>query len=315
MTRTSLLAPTRFLLVIPCHNCAEYIGACLDSLQAQTFTGWTALVADDCSDDGTAERVRPYLDDPRIGLRVGTERAWLMGNTLAALRSLHPGPSDVVAVVDGDDWLDPACLERLWERHRAGYDLVYADDVVEGGGHSVGRPFIRTAPVRAQAWCFSHPRSLKGYLFNLLPDETFRDQSGDYFRSAGDLSLLLPAAELAGPEKIAFVNEPLYHYRVHDRCNFLVRREEQMRNNRYIRSLPSLPRQTAHFDFVHVTDRLEKSGIGALAGALADEVRAAHPLPFTVNIRHRIAADQADNWRPYHDLWVAEGVYLSADII
>lgn len=311
MTQTSLLAPKRFLVVIPCHNCGEYIGQCLDSLLAQTFTGWTALVADDCSDDDTAERVRPYLDDPRIRLRTGAERAWLVGNKVAALRSLDLCPSDVAAVVDGDDWLAPTCLERLWERHRAGYDLVYADDAVEGGGHSVGRPYLVTAPPRAQAWCFSHPRSFKGYLFGLLPDETFRDRDGNYFRSAGDLSLLLPMAELAGPEKIAFVDEPLYHYRVHDRCNFLVRREEQMRNNRDIRSRPPLMRQTNHFDFVHGVEHLEKAGIDALAR----EVRAAHPIPFTVNIRHRIPADQVADWRPYHGLWVEEGVYLSAEIV
>lgn len=305
----SLLAPTRFFVVIPGYNCGEYIGECLDSLLAQTFTGWTALVADDCSADDTAERVRPYLADPRIRLRTGGERAWLMGNTLAALRSLDLGPSDVVAILDGDDWIRPTCLEKLWARHLAGYDLVYTDEDIEGQDHSVARPFLRTAPPRAQAWGFSQLRSFKAYLFSLLPDETFRDRDGAYFRSAGDLSLYLPMAELAGPEKIDFVNERLYHYRVHEACNFRTRRDEQLRNNWDIRSRPALRRQAAHFDFVHPVDDLEKSGIDALAR----RVRAAYPEPFTVNIRHRIAPDQVDSWRPYHGLWVEEGVFLSGD--
>ncbi|WP_419786424.1 glycosyltransferase family 2 protein [Pseudodesulfovibrio sp.] len=306
----SLLTPERFFVIIPAYNCGEYIRPCLDSLLTQTFTGWTALVADDGSDDDTSERVRPFLDDPRIRLRTGNERAWLMGNTLAALRSLSLRPNDVAAVVDGDDWLAPTCLERLWERHLAGFDLVYADDEIQGGGHSVGRPFIRSAPARAQAWCFAHPRSFKGYLFNLLTDNTFRDRDGNYFRCAGDLSLALPMAELAGPEKIDFVDEPLYHYRVHGSCNFKVMRDEQLRNNWDIRSRTALRRQTEYFDFVHPVEALEKSGIDALAR----EVRASYPAPFTVNIRHRIAADEADSWRAYHNLWVEEGVFLSGDV-
>ena len=305
----SALHPERFFVVIPGYNCGPYIGECLESLLAQTFTGWTALVADDCSADDTAA-VAASFGDPRISVRTGGERAWLMGNTLAALRSLDLRPNDVVAILDGDDLIYPACLERLWEKHCAGYDLAYTDEDIQGQDHSVGRPFIRTAPARAQAWGFSQLRSFKGYLFTALPDETFRDRDGNYFRAAGDLSLYLPMAELAGPEKIAFIPERLYYYRVHGQCNFKVMRDEQLRNNWDIRSRPALQRQTAHFDFVHAVDDLEKSGIDTLAR----RVRETYPPPCTVNIRHRIASDQADAWRPYHGLWVEEGVYLSGDI-
>lgn len=307
----SALHPTRFHIVIPCYNCGDYIGECLESLQAQTFTNWTALVADDGSTDDTAERVRPYLDDERISLRTGHDRAWLMGNTLAALRSLDLKPDDVVAILDGDDWIRPACLEKLWDAHCRGYDLVYTDEDIQGQDHSVGKPFLKTAPVRTQAWGFSQLRSFKAYLFQLLEDDTFRDRNGNYFRAAGDLSLYLPMAELAGPEKVHFIEERLYYYRVHDTCNFKVMRDEQLRNNWDIRSRPALTRQTDHFDFIETVTELEKGDIDTLAR----EVRDRHPLPCTVNISHRIAPDQADNWRPYHGLWVAEGVFLSGDIM
>ncbi len=195
----STLYPDRFFIIIPCYNCGEYLGECLESLIRQTFTDWTALVADDGSTDDTADKVKPYLDDKRITLRTGQDRAWLMGNTLAGLRSLNLKPNDVVAILDGDDWIRPTCLERLWERHCLGFDLVYTDEDIQGQSHSVGRPFIRTAPPRAQSWGFSQLRSFKAYLFGQLDDDTFRDRDGNYFRAAGDLSLYLPMAELAGP--------------------------------------------------------------------------------------------------------------------
>lgn len=306
----SALYPNRLHVVIPCRNCEAYIGDCLDSLQRQTFADWTALVADDASDDGTADAVRAYMqEDARISLRQGVQREWLMGNTLAALRSLDPAPSDVVAILDGDDWLLPECLDRIMRAHREGYDLVYTDEEIDGGGHSIAAPLIASAPVRKQSWRFSQLRSFKAYLFSQLPDETFRDRDGNYFRAAGDLALYLPMAELAGPEKVRYIPEKLYHYRVHEQCNFKVMRDEQLRNNWDIRNRPPLERQTEYFDVTEEIRGLDKSRLPFIG----PEARDRHPRPLTVNIRHIIPREEADAWRPYHGLWIEDGVFLSGE--
>jgi len=302
----STLYPEKFVVVIPCYNCEQYIDQCLDSLLAQTFTNWTALVASDASTDATAEGVRPYLDDPRISLCRSPERQYLMGNTLTALRSLVLGPSDVVAILDGDDWIRPNCLEKLWQKHCQGYDLVYTDEDIQGQNYSFGGDILTTVPVRRQSWRFSHLRSFKGYLFRLLEDDTFRDAHGDYFRAAGDLALYLPMVELAGPEKVCFIREKLYYYRVHEKCNFKVRRREQLDNNWLIRSRPALVRQTAHFDFSETVTELGKHEIYALG----QSVRAKYPRPFTVCVEHIIAQEEADSWRAYHNLWIEDGIFF-----
>jgi glycosyltransferase involved in cell wall biosynthesis len=294
-------------IVIPCRNCAEFIAECLASLVAQTFQNWTALVADDASEDGTEDRVKPFLDDPRIRYRRAPERLWLLGNTLHALRSLTPGFSDVVAILDGDDWVMPTCLEKLWAEHCRGYDLVYTDEIIEGQDWSPGGALVPGLPVRRQLWSFSQLRSFKSYLFDLLPDETFRDVQGRYFRAAGDLALYFPMAELAGPGKVRFIPEKLYHYRVHEQCNFKVLRQEQLGNNWDIRSRPPLEPQTKFFDHVVTVEELEKSAIPEFAA----EVRRQYPRPHTVRIDHLISPDQWDSWRAYHNLWVGEGVFLA----
>ncbi len=306
----SALYPERLVVVVPCRNCAAYIGECLDSLRAQTFGGWSALVADDASTDETPDIVRDFMRlDSRIDLRRGEERAFLMGNTLAALRSLDLRPSDVVAILDGDDWIRPTCLEKIWERHCQGYDLVYTDEDVQGG-HSVGAALSFGVPVRRQSWRFSQLRSFKAHLFGLLDDETFRDPGGGYFRAAGDLALYLPMAELAGPDKVSFIPEKLYYYRVHENCNFKVLRQEQLDNNWYIRSRPALMRQAEFFDFTERVERLEKPRIADVARA----VRERYPRPCSVRIEHVIAADEVDSWRAYHELWVEDGVYLAGTV-
>ena len=302
------LHPQRFHVLIPCHNCEDYIGPCLESLRAQTFTAWTALVADDASTDATAERVQPFLADSRIKLHRGGERQFLMGNTLAGLRALKLMPSDVVAILDGDDLLMDKALETLWDRHMTGYDLVYTDEEIQGQSHSIGSAPIGSVGIRDQLWCFSQLRSFKAYLYRLLSDQDFRNPlTGKYFRAAGDLALYLPMAELAGAEKICFVPEKLYYYRVHEKCNFKVLRQEQLSNNRFIRSRPGLPRQTTYFDYTLDLAHVDKSGLHQLAR----EIRGRFPKPRTVCLRHHIFPEEQDAWRAYHDLWIEEGVFLS----
>ncbi len=307
--RQSALLPARMLLVVPLHNCREWIGQCLDSLRDQTFTGWTALVADDASTDDTVEAVAPYLDDPRISYRRLDQRGWLMGNTLDALRTLDPQQGDVVAILDGDDYIYPTCLEKIWLEHRRGFDLVYTDEDIQGQAHSVGRALVSNIPARKQLWSMSQLRSFKGYLFKLLDDAWLRDEGGGYFRAAGDLSLYLPMAELAGQDKVRFIDERLYFYRVHEQCNFKVKRPEQLGNNAYIRSRPVLPPQVDYFDFTEVVEEVDKAGLFEFAR----DVRARYPLPRTVCLRHRIWEEEWDSWRSYHDLWIERGVYLRSE--
>lgn len=307
----SALTPQRFHVLIPCYNCEAYIGECLASLQQQTFHNWTALVADDASEDGTQQAVAPFLKDSRISYRRLHERAWLMGNTLDALRGLDLRPSDVVAILDGDDWIMRECLEKIWEKHCQGFDLVYTDEIIQGLDYSIGARLIPNAPVRKQTWRFSQLRSFKAYLFSLLKDADFRAASGDYFRAAGDLSLYLPMAELAGPEKVHFIPEKLYYYRVHDHCNFRIMRDEQLRNNWDIRTRPVLERQTRFFDFNVTVSDLEKADIGPFAA----RIRERFPKPCTIRVQHVLKPEELDAWRAYHGLWVEDGVFLEAAML
>ena len=48
-------------IVIPMYNSEKYIGECLDSILAQTFTDYEVIVVDDCSTDNSREVVESYL--------------------------------------------------------------------------------------------------------------------------------------------------------------------------------------------------------------------------------------------------------------
>lgn len=303
---TSALAPTGLAIAVPCRNCAQWIGACLDSVLAQDFAQWRLLVADDASDDGTSEAVAPYLDDPRITYRRLPERGWLMGNTWDALSRLAPGPAEVVTILDGDDTLLPGALTTVMQKHSQGYDVVWTDMEIEGATGSTGRALIPGVPVRSQLWCLSQLRTFKGYLLAGLDPRMLRDAQGQFCRAAGDLALYFPLIELAGAAKTAFIPRKLYRYRVHGACNFQVLRAEQLDNNRRLRATSPLAPQTVFFDFEEQVREIEKLRLREFGEA----VRARHPRPFSIRVRHIIAPGETDSWRAYHGLWIAQGVYL-----
>ena len=97
-------------VVIPARNAEAFLARALDSLRAQTYGNWDAIIVDDGSQDGTAPVAESYSAmDKRIRLLKqdpgGVSRARNLG--LCAARE------DWVVFLDADDVLLPTHLERL----------------------------------------------------------------------------------------------------------------------------------------------------------------------------------------------------------
>ena len=56
-------------IIVPAFNAAPWIAECLDSILAQSFDDWQAIIVDDGSTDATADIAAEYaLRDKRIRL-------------------------------------------------------------------------------------------------------------------------------------------------------------------------------------------------------------------------------------------------------
>ena len=53
---------TRVSVITPAHNSEAYLAEALRSVEAQTFTDWEVVVADDASSDGTVAVAEVDLD-------------------------------------------------------------------------------------------------------------------------------------------------------------------------------------------------------------------------------------------------------------
>lgn len=123
-------------IVVPAYNIGDYIGGCLDSILAQTYTAIEILVVDDGSKDHTAEVMDAYAQkDPRVKA-IHKENG---GVTSARLRGIREASGEWIGFVDGDDCIEPDMYERLLanaHEHKAdishcGYQMVFPSGKVD----------------------------------------------------------------------------------------------------------------------------------------------------------------------------------------
>jgi len=110
-------------VIIPTFNRARDLARALESVRAQTFDSWEALVVDNQSSDDTDEVVAG-LNDRRIALHKVQNYG-----VIAKSRNigLSHAKGEYIAFLDSDDWWTPDKLKESVARLANGADVVYHD--------------------------------------------------------------------------------------------------------------------------------------------------------------------------------------------
>jgi glycosyltransferase involved in cell wall biosynthesis len=128
-------------VVIPCYNATKYIPDALNSLRAQTFRNFEAiLVNDGCPDTENLERVlQPYRDEI-VYIKSG-KWASISGSRNTGINASR---ARYVSFLDADDAWEPDYLSVLVGMLEAdpSIDLVYTDATYFGEGSWVGRTLL-----------------------------------------------------------------------------------------------------------------------------------------------------------------------------
>jgi hypothetical protein len=80
-----------------------------------------------------------------------------------------------------------------------------------------GRPGFANPPknfidIRKQTFTLSHMRTWKSWLWKKIKEEDLKDDSGNYWSVAGDLSFMFPMLEMSGENHFKFIPNTLYIY-------------------------------------------------------------------------------------------------------
>jgi len=136
-----------FTVFTPTYNRAHLLGRAFQSLKEQTFHEFEWVIVDDGSTDGTQDLVARWAKESDFPISY----VWQpnSGKHVAINRGVAMAKGELFVILDSDDWLAPAALERLlyhWESippelrgSYAGVAGLYAYP----SGKIVGSPFPR----------------------------------------------------------------------------------------------------------------------------------------------------------------------------
>jgi len=212
------------------YNCENFIEKCLLSIMSQKHKDFTCYITDDMSTDNTREIVKKTIsNDPRFILIENHIKLYQPGNYDQIIRWRAIDGDEICVEVDGDDWLpNPNVFSNIEE--------VYKDEKVWMTSGSFkyhdGRPGFAQPPtnfvdVRKQTFTLSHMRTWKSWLWKKIDEKDLRDENGNYWNVAGDLSFMFPMFEMSGQEHYRFL--PTINY-IYNESNPINDHKVNMRN-------------------------------------------------------------------------------------
>lgn len=203
----------KIAVITPVYNAREWIGLNMVSIKKQQ-SDLVQIIIDDCSTDGTSDVIEKHKDGRHIVIRNET-RLLAPQSHYIAMQNV-PKDCDIVAHIDGDDWLlNPQSLkviEYVYEQHKC--HGTFGNYVATNGERSVCR-LPNEGTFRDQikfGWPFSHIRTFKRKYIDHFKEEYLKDDEGKWLTRAGDVGVITPIFEMIGQGKIVFVDEKLLAY-------------------------------------------------------------------------------------------------------
>lgn len=164
-------------------------------------------------------------------------------------------PHEYTLVLDGDDTLSDSKVIRdmrallhknkpwfAWGMHNGKYSeqckpLVLSNTTVKGNNLSIRKNAI---------WSFCHPRVFQSHLLKHLNESDFQRDSGEWLQKSTDRPFIFKFLEMAGPNRILFMNHrPFYNYTMDHRNGLKVFSKDVINGDKaLVNSRPSVPQSS-----------------------------------------------------------------------
>lgn len=194
-------------VIVPVYNAASYLGQCLDSLRAQTYTNLEIILVNDASTDDSGKICDSFaLKDIRARvIHFPSNR----GPSAARNEGICRSRGGYISFVDADDTAEPELLERLYEsliENEADISACGADGIcIESGPAAL---FSREEAMQclAQGAPFNLVPWAKLYRSSLVKENLFDER---IFYSE-DLLFLYELFKQV--KRVSYLPDNLYHY-------------------------------------------------------------------------------------------------------
>lgn len=205
-------------IIVPVYNAEKMLSRCLESLLAQTFSLWQAIIVDDASEDGSEEVIKSYQkrDKRFVYIKNETNRGVSASRNEALKRVSAP----FVAFIDSDDFWEKEYLEKMYAaatendadivQCRYMYDYPNGRTYIPKGAFSENKIFTQKDIIKI------YKKMATGIDFNhvcmkLIKSDLIKGKSFDTtLKTAEDLAFNTEL--LYDVKKYVFLNEIYYHY-------------------------------------------------------------------------------------------------------
>ena len=203
------------IILTTSYNCEKIVEKSLLSIMGQRFKDFKCYITDDLSTDNTVDVIRNTISgDDRFILIENKQKMYQPGNYDQVIRGLDIPDNEICVEIDGDDWLPNSNVLSF-------INDAYKDENVWMTSGSFkyhdGRPGFANPPrnftnIRKQTFTLSHMRTWKSGLWKKIKEEDLKDNDGNYWSVAGDLSFMFPMLEMSGEKHFKYISEILYIY-------------------------------------------------------------------------------------------------------
>ena len=207
-------------IIIPVYKVEKYLARCLDSLLAQTFTDFEAILINDCSPDNSGAICDEYAKkDSRIKV---IHREKNGGASAARNLGLEVSQGEYIAFVDSDDYVVPEYLETLLkvivdtqaDIVQCGYQEVIDGKIKEGKEESISNIYMKE-----EAYGLLYGDGRNDIFDFILWNKLYKKSCIGGIRfieglRCEDVIFISEAVMLI--QKVCVFNQPLYYYCRHD---------------------------------------------------------------------------------------------------
>lgn len=205
-------------VIITAYNLQNYINKCFSELFEQTFQNFNILVVDDCSTDNTVKIISSWKEKypDRIKTIFLKENLGMPAKTRNVALDSGLIDGNCIVFLDGDDSIDSQFLHKMHTaliNNEAGVAICAYDRVEADTGHILctemtGFPKIIEMPPQDDMLAFINTSPWN----KLWRKEVFENARFPEFKVGEEVALQFERYSKC--ERIAFINEPLIHYRV-----------------------------------------------------------------------------------------------------
>ena len=237
----------KFTIITPSYNNIDWVEYNLASILNQTHTNWRLLYIDDCSTDGTFEKVSEILkDNPQCKVIRNETNKGAAYNYIEPVRHLFPDDDEIIVHLDGDDWFFNdnvlADLDNYYNQKKCW--MTYGQFVCWDGSENITRSFPQGTSYddfihrhkfyRRDEWRASHLRTYKYFLWKNIDREDLKSKiDGEYYWHASDLAWAFPALEMCPKGKIGVVDFITHVYNATPKNQARTKERETTDNSKY----------------------------------------------------------------------------------